>query len=62
MITFTSVALVAGSAGTWLGGLVKRPLPAIIAFFAINQLAAVSAAGVRWRGLDRDSAERAPQE
>ena len=62
MITFTSVALVAGSAGTWLGGLVKRPLPAIVAFVAINQLAALSAAGVRWRGLHRDRAERVPQE
>ncbi len=53
MITFTSVALVAASAGTWLGGLVKRPLPTIIAFVAINQLAALSAAGLRWRARRR---------
>ncbi|MGB7195480.1 MAG: hypothetical protein WBD81_18660, partial [Collimonas pratensis] len=62
MITFTSVALVAASAGTWLGGLFKRPLPAIIAFVAINQLAAISAAGLRARALGRDGVERLPQE
>lgn len=38
------------------------PGPAIVAFVAINQLAAISAAGLRARGLGRDGVERLPQE
>ncbi len=44
MTTLTGVALVASSAGAAIGGLVHKPLPAIIAFTAINGFAALAAA------------------
>lgn len=49
MMTFSGAALVASSAGSTIGGIVDRPLPAIIAFVVINQLAALAAAGWRRR-------------
>lgn len=58
MTTFTGLALVASSAGATIGGVVDRPLPGIIAFVVINQLAAAVAAGPR--GLRRHGVERVP--
>jgi hypothetical protein len=58
MTTFTGMALVASSVGATIGGLVNGPLPGIIAFVVINQLAAAVAAGPGL--LRRHRVERTP--
>jgi MFS family permease len=60
MTTFTGAALLASSAGATIGGIVDRPLPGIIAFAVVNQLAALTAGGRQL--LRRHGAERVPQE
>jgi MFS family permease len=60
MTTLSGIGLVAAAAGAAVGGLVHRPLPLIIMFMAVNQLAALAAAGPG--SLRRHRVDRVPQE
>jgi MFS family permease len=54
--TNASIALVAASAGSAVGGIIHRPLPLIITFVVVNQVAAAAVLGGRHR------VDRVPQE
>jgi MFS family permease len=56
MTTLSGSALVAASLSAAIGGLIHRPLPLILAFTAINFVAAVSVAGVQ-RGARRPAGD-----